>query len=67
MQTDAEGDYVFVLENGTAVRKAVKIGISTSTDAQIVEGLSENDKVITTNLDTLTDGMPVATMEVKDE
>ncbi len=67
VQTDAEGDYVFVLENGTAVRKAVKIGISTSTDAQIVEGLSENDKVITTNLDTLTDGMPVATMEVKDE
>lgn len=67
VQTDAEGDYVFVLENGTAVKKAVKIGISTSTDAQIVEGLSENDKVITTNLDTLTDGMPVATMEVKDE
>lgn len=65
--TDAEGDYVFVLENGTAVRKAVKIGISTSTDAQIVEGLSENDKVITTNLDTLTDGMPVATMEAKNE
>ena len=67
VQTDAEGDYVFVLENNTAVRKAVKIGISTSTEAQIVEGLSENDKVITTNLDTLTDGMPVATMEVKDE
>ena len=65
--TDAEGDYVFVLENGTAVRKAVKIGISTSTDAQIVEGLSENDKVITTNLDTLTDGMAVATMEAKNE
>ena len=65
--TDAEGDYVFVLENGTAVRKAVKIGISTSTEAQIVEGLSENDKVITTNLDTLTDGMPVATMEAKNE
>ena len=65
--TDAEGDYVFVLENGTAVRKAVKIGISTSTDAQIVEGLSENDKVITTNLDTLTDGMPVAVMEAKNE
>ena len=67
VQTDAEGDYVFVLENNTAVRKAVKIGISTSTEAQIVEGLSENDKVITTNLDTLTDGMPVAVMEAKNE
>ena len=61
--TDAEGDYVFVLENGTAVKKPVKIGISTSTEAQITEGLTENDKVITTNLDTLTDGMAVATIE----
>ncbi len=67
VQTDAEGDYVFVLENGTAVKKAVKIGISTSTEAQITEGLTENDKVITTNLDTLTDGMPVAVMEAKNE
>ncbi|SCY17979.1 RND family efflux transporter, MFP subunit [Butyrivibrio hungatei] len=65
--TDAEGDYVFVLENGTAVKKPVKIGISTSTEAQITEGLTENDKVITTNLDTLTDGMPVAVMEAKNE
>ena len=62
--TDEEGDYVFVLENGVAVRKAVTIGISTSTEAQIVEGLSENDKVITTNLDVLTDGMPVVAMEM---
>ncbi|MEE3470082.1 MAG: efflux RND transporter periplasmic adaptor subunit [Butyrivibrio hungatei] len=61
--TDAEGDYVFVLENGTAVKRPVKIGISTSTEAQITEGLTENDKVITTNLDTLTDGMAVATIE----
>ena len=61
--TDAEGDYVFVLENGTAVKKPVKIGISTSTEAQITEGLTENDKVITTNLDTITDGMAVATIE----
>ena len=67
VQTDAEGDYVFVLENGTAVKKAVKIGISTSTEAQITEGLTENDKVITTNLDTITDGMPVAVMEAKNE
>jgi len=65
--TDAEGDYVFVLENGTAVRKAVKIGISTSTEAQIIEGISENDKIITSNLDMITDGMAVATMEAQSE
>ncbi len=62
--TDADGDYVYVLENGVATRKNVKIGISTSTEAQIVEGLSVNDKVITTNLETLTDGMSVVAMEM---
>ena len=65
ISTDADGDYVFVLENGTAVRKNVTIGISTSTEAQITEGLTENDKVITTNLETLTDGMAVECMEEK--
>lgn len=61
--TDADGDYVFVLENETAVRRNVTIGISTSTEAQIVEGLSENDKVITTNLEIITEGMAVTTEE----
>lgn len=65
VSTDADGDYVYVLEDGKAVRKPVTIGISTSTEAQITEGLSENDKVITSNLEILTDGMPVVAMEVQ--
>lgn len=65
VSTDADGDFVYVLEDGKAVRKPVTIGISTSTEAQITEGLSENDKVITSNLEILTDGMPVVAMEVQ--
>ena len=65
VSTDADGDFVYVLEDGKAVRKPVTIGISTSTEAQITEGLSENDKVITSNLELLTDGMPVVAMEVQ--
>lgn len=57
--TDAQGDYVYVVENGIVTRKNVKIGISTSTQAQILEGLSAGDQVISTNLDTLTEGAEV--------
>jgi RND family efflux transporter MFP subunit len=57
--TDAQGDYVYVVENGIVTRKNVKIGISTSTQAQILEGLSAGDQVISTDLDTLTEGAEV--------
>lgn len=57
--TDAAGDYVYVVENGIVTRKNVKIGISTSTQAQILEGLSAGDQVISTDLDTLTEGAEV--------
>ncbi len=59
--TDSEGDYVYVVENGLVTRRNVKIGISTSTQAQIVEGLSEGDAVISSDLDGLTAGQEVQT------
>ena len=63
VQTDSTGDYVYVLAaDGTVQRKDVVIGISTSTDAQITEGLEVGDKVITSDVSTLTEGMPVVEM-----
>ncbi len=59
VQTDSKGDYVYVFENGLVVRKDVVIGISTSTEAQITEGLSDTDKVISSDVTNLTEGMPV--------
>ncbi len=59
VQTDSTGDYVYVVENGLVVRKDVVIGISNSTDAEITEGLSEGDQVITSDATDLTEGMPV--------
>lgn len=56
VQTDGDGDYVYVLENGIITRKNVVVGISSSTEAQITEGLSEGDLVITSDVDTLTEG-----------
>ncbi len=62
VQTDAQGDFVYVCDNGVVARKNVTIGIASSTQAQIVEGLNAGDMVITGNYDTLTEGMAVAVM-----
>ena len=59
IQTDSTGDFVYVLENGVVTRKDVTIGISTSTDAQIIEGLSVGDQVISSDVSLLTEGMAV--------
>ena len=60
VQTDSTGDYVYVLAaDSTVQRKDVVIGISTSTDAQITEGLEVGDKVITSDVSNLTEGMVV--------
>ncbi len=62
VQTDATGDYVYVLENGVVARRDVTIGISNSTEAQITEGLSEGDSVISSDVSTLIEGMAVSKM-----
>ena len=63
IQTDSEGDFVYVVEDGLVVRKNVTLGITSSTEAQVTEGLSEGEKVIISGYDTLTEGMPVAIQE----
>ena len=63
IQTDADSDYVYVVENGVVVRKNVTIGIASSTEAQITDGLSAGEQVITSGFDTLVEGMPVLVME----
>jgi len=60
--TDAKGDYVYTVEDGLVTRKDITIGISNSTQAQVLEGLNEGDQVISTNLDTLIEGTEVQTM-----
>jgi RND family efflux transporter MFP subunit len=57
--TDADSDYVYVVDNGIVARKNVTVGISNSTDAQIIEGISESDEVITSDATMLMEGMPV--------
>ena len=61
-----EQTYVFVMEDGKAVRKDVKVGISSDSDEEISDGLAEGEKVISGPfrvLRNLSDGDPVEEKE----
>jgi HlyD family secretion protein len=45
LRHDAQGDYVFLLKESAVQRRAVKKGISSITQVQVVEGLTEEDQV----------------------
>lgn len=52
---DEDGEYVFLLENGVAVRRGIKTGIELSDMTEVVEGLSAEDRVLTCP-ETVTEG-----------
>ena len=61
ISTDADGDFVYMIaDDYSLVRRDVTVGLSTSTDAQILEGLNAGDIIVTTNPDELSEGMTVA-------
>ncbi len=66
---EEEQTYVYVIEDGKAVRKDVKTGISSDSDQEILEGLSEGDMVVTGPfrvLRNLTEGVEIEEKD-KDE
>lgn len=63
MNADREGDFVYVAENGVAVRRDVVSGISSTEFIEIKEGITENDKIIVSSLaGTIEEGMVVTDM-----
>lgn len=62
VNTDREGDFVFVAEEGVVKKKRVTTGISSDTDIEIQEGLAEGEEVIMTTGQELEEGMPVTVL-----
>lgn len=58
VNTDVDGTYCFVVENGVAVRRAITTGISSDSVAQVTEGLQEGDQVILSS-QNIVEGSPV--------
>jgi membrane fusion protein (multidrug efflux system) len=57
---DQEGTYVFVVDNGRAAVKRVRIGTMVGPDVVITNGIAAGDQVITEGLTALRPGVPVA-------
>lgn len=62
VNTDINGDFVYILVNNIVERKTVKTGISSADSIEILEGLNENDQVITTISTELQEGMQVVVL-----
>jgi HlyD family secretion protein len=45
LRHDQHGDYVYTVKDGVIERRAVKKGVSSITQVQVIEGLSDNDAV----------------------
>ena len=62
VNTDREGDFVFVAEEGLVKKKRVTTGISSDTDIEIQEGLTAGEAVIMTTGQELEEGTPVTVL-----
>lgn len=60
VNTDMDGDFVYVVENGFVVRKPVTTGISDGMNIEITEGLQEGEQVMTEVSAGITEGMAVS-------
>lgn len=69
-ENSTDQPYVFLVEDGKAVRRDVKTGISSDSDQEILEGLDEGDRIISGPfriLRHLNEGDPVEEVEKEEE
>lgn len=57
VNTDQDGDFCYVLENGVVAIKRVTAGLTSESDIEILEGLNEGDQVITDTSMGVMEGM----------
>lgn len=65
VNTDRDGDFVYVVENGFVVKKIVQTGISSDMNIEITEGLNEGDQILTEITAGITEGMAVTAVPVQ--
>lgn len=59
VNSDTDGNFVYVVENGIVAKKYVTTGMSSKENIEIKSGIEEGEKVITTIDSTIMEGMPV--------
>ena len=66
INSDKNGDFVYIVENGVVVRRNVTTGVSSDEYTQIVEGIKEGDQVMTDISTGVTEGMQVTVIPQTD-
>ncbi len=61
INADKNGDFLYVVENGMVVKKAITCGISSDEYTEVLEGITEEDEIIVSSLTgaSLEEGMAV--------
>ena len=59
INSDKEGDFVYVAENGVLVKKRIVTGISSDDYYEIMEGLEEGEQVVSTVTEGMEEGIAV--------
>jgi membrane fusion protein (multidrug efflux system) len=62
---DQEGTYVFIVDNGKAVVRRLKLGGESGSDVVVEDGLSGGEQVITEGLQGVRPGLPVSAAPVR--
>ncbi len=67
VNASTDGDFVYVIENGTVKEKNVQLGISSATHVEITEGLKEGDLVVNDFSTDIAPGMKAIASETESE
>ena len=59
VNTDRNGDFCYVVQDGVVTMRRITTGISSDTDVEVTEGLTEGDQVVYDMTGTVTEGMHV--------
>lgn len=67
VNTDRNGDFCYVVENGVVTMRRITTGISSDTDVEVTDGLKEGDLVVYDMTGSLTEGMSVVAVPAAQE
>ncbi len=67
INTAADGDFVYIIRDGTVEKRKVEVGIMSTGMSEIVSGLKEGDQVVSEMSDSIKDGMKATAVSVSDD
>lgn len=67
INVDSKGSFAYVLENDTVVRRDIETGVASDMYEEVLSGLSEGDKVLTSITSEITEGMQAQSAVTEEE